>query len=485
MAAPIQHRPPWRAGWTAMLISALCRGVLAILVSLLVWSLVPVALGWHVTVVMSGSMEPVLRPGDVVASRPIPVQQVRPGQVLLVDDPDHAGRLRLHRLVKIHPDGTLTLRGDANPADDSTPVQRNAVHGVGALRVPFVGAPAYWARTHQPAKLAGSAVLLLLLLAGACTRRDDDQSPEDIDDDSASGSQPDADYSEPAAVVEEFEAAIGRAAFVSRPVRLAAIGAITLGLVGVATGVPALAAPFNGNTSTGSMWSAAATFGVSCQAAVLADAPYFYLPLDEASGTTAADASGNGRNGAYSSTGVTHTAAGACSSVATSTTLDGSGVISTSQQVAAPASTFTEEIWFKTTGKHGGSLMGYATAGSTPLTDRQLYLSNSSRLVFGVRSGATTTIRSKERYNDGKWHLAAATLSSAGMKLYVDGVLIASDASTTSAGNTAGYWRLGNNTFSDWKPAPKTDGFVGSLNGAAVYSTALSPARIAAHYDAR
>lgn len=491
MATPTTNRRHWRAGWTVMLITALCRGVLAMLVSLLVWSLIPVALSWHVTVVMSGSMEPALRPGDVVASRPVPVHEVRPGQVLLVDDPDHAGRLRLHRLAKIHHDGTLTLRGDANAADDSTPVQRNAVHGVGALRVPFVGSPAYWVRTHQPTPLVGSAAILLLLLAGACARRDEDdeddnESPEGTGNGSTTESQPDP--LEPATVSEYDDTDIRRAAFAGRPARLAAIGAVTLALIGVTAGAPALAAPFKGSTSTPvNNWSAADIFS-RCGAAALTDKPSFYYALDETSGTSAVDSSGNQQNATYSSTGVSHGASKPCSDTRSVTTLNGSGIISTSQKIAAPGpTTFTEEVWFRTTDNHGGSLIAYASTqtGTPSQYDRQLYLDNSAHVIFGVYTGSVKTITTTRQYNDGAWHLAAATLSGSGMKLYVDGALVTSDKSVTTAENAAGYWRIGNSNFSGWTSTPSSQGFIGSLSGAAVYPTALSADRIVAHYAAR
>jgi len=81
-------------------------------------------------------MQPRINPGDVVSARPVPSGSLQLGMVLLVDDPDHPDRLRLHRLVRFSPDGRLILRGDANPHEDSSPVDRQAVHGVGSLRVP-------------------------------------------------------------------------------------------------------------------------------------------------------------------------------------------------------------------------------------------------------------------------------------------------------------------------------------------------------------
>ena len=50
--------------------------------------------------------------------------------------------------------------------------------------------------------------------------------------------------------------------------------------------------------------------GPSYSAAVLVDAPYAYYRLGEASGTTAADSSGNGRHGTYATTNITLGATG-------------------------------------------------------------------------------------------------------------------------------------------------------------------------------
>src|SRR6478609_8803097 len=138
------HRPSvaevgWRHSWAALLLTVVARSVLLCLASLMLWSVAPTVLGWHATVVVTGSMEPRLHVGDVVVSRPVAVNSVRVGQVALVDDPDHRGRLRLHRVNRINSDGTLTLKGDANRSADSSKVARSAVRGVGALRVPDIG----------------------------------------------------------------------------------------------------------------------------------------------------------------------------------------------------------------------------------------------------------------------------------------------------------------------------------------------------------
>lgn len=164
VTAPSLVVPRW-PGWVAAVVLHLCRATAAVLLLLVFWSLVPTTFGWTSTVVMSGSMQPRLHPGDVAVVRPAFAAQAHIGQVLLVDDPDIRGRLRLHRYVGVQ-DGKLILRGDANGENDSTRVLPSAVHGIAVLRIPDIGLPALWWRDHRWPPLAATAFLLLLLIAG-------------------------------------------------------------------------------------------------------------------------------------------------------------------------------------------------------------------------------------------------------------------------------------------------------------------------------
>jgi signal peptidase I len=123
--------------------------------------LAPAALGCRAVVVVSGSMQPSVWVGDVLVARPLGNQLPRRGQVLLVDDPAHPGRLLSHRLIRVNPDGTLMLKGDANTTADSTPVPRSAVHGVAVLRVPLIGHPTIWRAQGRSLPLAATTLLAL------------------------------------------------------------------------------------------------------------------------------------------------------------------------------------------------------------------------------------------------------------------------------------------------------------------------------------
>lgn len=159
----------------------------------------------------------------------------------------------------------------------------------------------------------------------------------------------------------------------------------------------------------------------------------------------------------------------------------------TAATTAAGSNTLTVESWFKTSTTRGGKIVGYGNAqtGLSSSYDKHIYMTNTGTLVFGVYPTAAKTITSPGSYNNGSWHYVAATLSTAGMKLYVDGAHVAADAATTTAEGYAGLWRVGGDNLAGWPSLPASQYFAGSIDNVAVYSTALSAASIGAHYAAK
>lgn len=120
--------------------------VLSAAISLGAWAAVPSLLvGWEPTVVMSGSMEPAIRRGDLVIVDRRAADLIKPGAVVVFDNPTAKGSL-LHRVVSVEPDGRFRTKGDANAFQDSTPVQPSAVAGSGRLLVPLAGTPSLWVK---------------------------------------------------------------------------------------------------------------------------------------------------------------------------------------------------------------------------------------------------------------------------------------------------------------------------------------------------
>ncbi|MBD3240878.1 MAG: DUF2341 domain-containing protein, partial [Chitinivibrionales bacterium] len=106
---------------------------------------------------------------------------------------------------------------------------------------------------------------------------------------------------------------------------------------------------------------------------------------------------------------------------------------------------FTVSAWIKTTTKSGGKIVGFEDeqTGAGNYNDRHFWMSDDGKLHYGVWSGAVYSLSSTAAYNDGEWHYLVGTLSGDGLRMYIDGVLIATDASVTSAHDFTGYWRMG------------------------------------------
>ncbi|WP_028047338.1 LamG domain-containing protein [Cellulomonas sp. URHE0023] len=212
------------------------------------------------------------------------------------------------------------------------------------------------------------------------------------------------------------------------------------------------------------------------------EAPEYYWRLGEAVGTTAASAGPWASDGSYVGT-VTKNVAGALTGVS-NTAVSFSGTsnnfVVAKSSISSPA-VYSEELWFKTTTTTGGKLIGFGNrnTGTSTSYDRHVYMENNGRLTFGVRTGgsSTTTITTPSSYNNGQWHHMVATQASEGMRLYVDGVLQASSPQAGAQVYT-GYWRVGGDTT--WGPQAW---FKGSIDEAAVYSTALPAGVVLQHFQ--
>ncbi len=99
--------------------------------------------GYTSASITSGSMQPKLRPGDVVIAVGNGGAGVKPGIIVVYEDPAR-GDLVTHRIVGINEDGSYTTKGDANGVNDAQAVPPENVKGVGKWVVPYVGLPRVW-----------------------------------------------------------------------------------------------------------------------------------------------------------------------------------------------------------------------------------------------------------------------------------------------------------------------------------------------------
>jgi Concanavalin A-like lectin/glucanases superfamily len=221
---------------------------------------------------------------------------------------------------------------------------------------------------------------------------------------------------------------------------------------------------------------------------VRGDFPFLYWRLNEASGTTAADSSGNGRTGLYQGS-VVFSQAGAIAGdtnkavrLAGTSGTDGYVTPQSTTAVTNPV-TFAVELWFKTASTTGGKLIGFGRArtGTSTTYDRHVYMTNAGRLVFGVWTGQATAITTTASYNNNVYHHVVGTMGPGGMALYVDGALVGTNPNTV-AQSYNGYWRVGGDQLNGWPSRPTSLFFKGIVDEAAVYPTALSASQVSAHF---
>jgi hypothetical protein len=295
--------------------------------------------------------------------------------------------------------------------------------------------------------------------------------------------------------------ALGTVTATSWPWALPEVHYLDTGLTAGSTHTYQVTATTGTATSSKSAASAAVTVASSATAlsysqTVLNNNPSFFWRLGDSSGTTAADSSGHNFTGTYES-GTTQGAAGPITGDSTTaTTFDGqAGLVTSSHSVSNPT-TFSVELWFKTTTDTGGKLIGFGNdqTGMSSNYDRQIYMMNDGQLVFGTYNNAVKTIETPDVYNDGKWHYLVGTEGSAGMTFYVDGHLIGTNSNVTPQSYT-GYWRVGGDNLNGWNldpwgsnsqgtTEPNSYYFSGTIGDVAVYPTVLSAAQVAAHYAA-
>ncbi|MFD0685144.1 LamG-like jellyroll fold domain-containing protein [Actinomadura fibrosa] len=216
---------------------------------------------------------------------------------------------------------------------------------------------------------------------------------------------------------------------------------------------------------------------------ISADGPSAYWRLGESSGP-AYDYAGS--NDLTLGSGTTRGQAGAVTGDADrAVTFNGTSNGTSGSGSAAAPQTFSVEAWVKTTSTSGGKIIGYGNSatGLSSSYDRQLYLTNDGRAVFGVYPGSVKTIQSGTGLNNGQWHHVVGTLDAdAGLKLFVDGQQVAADATVKSAQAYSGYWRVGGDNLSGWTNKPTSNFLNGTLDEVAVYPRALSAAEAARHY---
>jgi len=238
------------------------------------------------------------------------------------------------------------------------------------------------------------------------------------------------------------------------------------------------------NTAASATW-------FTCQNAYSFWAPttlqFGYALTDIATATAAADFSGNATANRFRGAHTVGTAATSCprDTSTSSYTLNGTtSYLANTAAVAAPA-TYAVMVWFKTSAAQG-QLAGYGNSnnGNSATHDRQIYIDSTGKIQFYVNpTGGAKYAASTATYNDNNWHFMLAQQSGAlGMQLYVDGALVGSNATATTAASYTGNWRFGQDVLTGLTNAPTSAFFSGQMRYAGYLTTTLTATQISAIY---
>lgn len=223
---------------------------------------------------------------------------------------------------------------------------------------------------------------------------------------------------------------------------------------------------------------AAAGPALSYDDEVLADSPALYWKLNEASGTTATDSSGNARNGTYGGTYTLATATGYPGST-TVPYFNGGGVLGNANLVSDGS--FSIECWFtKDDFKTGqtadiNALVGDLRSVSNGVLAR--WNGDTTTLTTYIANGGSYSTLTATTLEDTKYHYVL-TSSGTTCRLYLNGSQVTFDS--ISAAGFDMTWTAAR----IWTGGGQSMFMMGSVGAVAVYPTELSAARVAAHYAA-
>jgi len=164
-----------RSFWHYLGLSLSAVALVAVLAIVALTAVVPRVAGGTALTVLTQSMEPGLPPGTLIVIRPMPVDDIRVGEVVTYQLAPNEPAVVSHRVVSRSTDTlgrtTFVTKGDNNDLPDAAPVSSAQVRGVLWYSIPLLG----WVNTAIGSAggrwLIPAAAALLFLYAGVMLAR--------------------------------------------------------------------------------------------------------------------------------------------------------------------------------------------------------------------------------------------------------------------------------------------------------------------------
>lgn len=146
-----------------------CNAIGTILLLLVILLCIPLTLprfwGYQVYTVISGSMEPAIPTGSLVYVKEKEAAKIQKGEVIAFHTYPDTGAVIIHRVIKNQVvSGKFITKGDANQAEDMTPVSYKNLVGKVTMSIPQLGEILSLLVTFQGKIIAAGMVALALIL---------------------------------------------------------------------------------------------------------------------------------------------------------------------------------------------------------------------------------------------------------------------------------------------------------------------------------
>ena len=112
---------------------------LVLVVALAVLAVIGPTFGWHVNLVLTGSMEPSVHTGSLIVTRPVAPEAIAVGDIIIFRSVV-GETFTAHRVVEItkEPELRFITKGDANNGRDPNPVAPGQVAGLLVFQIPYL-----------------------------------------------------------------------------------------------------------------------------------------------------------------------------------------------------------------------------------------------------------------------------------------------------------------------------------------------------------
>lgn len=209
-----------------------------------------------------------------------------------------------------------------------------------------------------------------------------------------------------------------------------------------------------------------------------ADTASIHWKFDEVSGTTAADASGNGQSGALLN-GLSFDIGSVAGTSGSALQFDGVDDAVRTEIGEIAGYPYTLSAWVKTTST-SNSTVAFLGDGSSGDKYTRIGMNAQGRAFLDVRNGSAATVYSSGAVNNNEWHLVTGVFESpTSSKLYLDGAL---QATLANAPALPELNRFAAGALDRSTPA---DRFAGALDEVRLYPAALTSAEVTAVYGSR